>query len=107
MSNVPDWPFDHPPNPACITTRLVLEEGYPILLVTHDADDGAGSEGENPEELDQLVDEADEEDAEEGDEDDYIEAQVVDDEEEDMVPKDDDEEEVTPKRKRGRPRKNK
>lgn len=41
MSNVPDWPFDHPPNTACITTRLVLEEGYPILLVTHDADDGS------------------------------------------------------------------
>jgi hypothetical protein len=36
---VPDWPFEDPPNTAAITTRLVLD-GAPILLVTHDADDG-------------------------------------------------------------------
>lgn len=36
MSN---WPFDDKPNTASITTRQVLE-GAPILLVTHDADDG-------------------------------------------------------------------
>ena len=34
------WPFDDAPNPASITTRQVLD-GAPILLVTHDADDGS------------------------------------------------------------------
>ena len=34
------WPFDGPPNTTTITTRQVLEEGHPVLLVTHDADDG-------------------------------------------------------------------
>ncbi len=33
------WPFADPLNTASITTRQVLE-GAPILLVTHDADDG-------------------------------------------------------------------
>ncbi len=35
----PDWPFDQPPNTASITVRAVLE-GAPILIVSHDADDG-------------------------------------------------------------------
>ena len=35
-----EWSFGDPPNVTTITTRLVLEEGYPILLVTHDEDDG-------------------------------------------------------------------
>ena len=35
-----DWPFSDPPNIRTITTRQVLEDGYPILLVTHDEDDG-------------------------------------------------------------------
>lgn len=35
-----DWPFDDPPNVITITTRQVLEENHPILLVSHDADDG-------------------------------------------------------------------
>jgi hypothetical protein len=34
------WPFADKPNTASITTRQVLE-GAPILLVTHDADDGS------------------------------------------------------------------
>jgi hypothetical protein len=34
-----DWPFEDPPNMAVITTVKVLE-GYPVLLVTHDEDDG-------------------------------------------------------------------
>jgi hypothetical protein len=34
------WPFEDPPNTASITTRQVLE-GAPVLLVTHDADDGS------------------------------------------------------------------
>ncbi len=33
------WPFSDAKGVAVITTRLVLE-GEPILLVTHDADDG-------------------------------------------------------------------
>jgi hypothetical protein len=37
---VDDWPFADKPNTAAITTRQVLE-GAPILLVTHDADDGS------------------------------------------------------------------
>ena len=35
-----DWPFGDPQNLAVITTRQVVEQGYPILLVTHDEDDG-------------------------------------------------------------------
>lgn len=34
------WPFSDPPNVATITTKKVLDEGHPILLVTHDEDDG-------------------------------------------------------------------
>ncbi len=34
------WPFADSPNTASITTRQVLE-GAPVLLVTHDADDGS------------------------------------------------------------------
>jgi hypothetical protein len=33
------WPFQDAPNTASITTRQVLG-GAPILVVTHDADDG-------------------------------------------------------------------
>ena len=36
-----NWPFADKPNTASITTRQVLEVGAPILLVTHDADDGS------------------------------------------------------------------
>lgn len=35
-----DWPFDDPPNVTTIITVKVLNENYPILLVTHDGDDG-------------------------------------------------------------------
>jgi hypothetical protein len=37
---VEGWAFDDSPNTASITTRQVLQ-GAPILLVTHDADDGS------------------------------------------------------------------
>lgn len=37
---ISNWPFDDPPNVTTITTKQVLEDGYPILLVTHDVDDG-------------------------------------------------------------------
>ena len=35
------WPFTDARNTAVFTTRDVIEEGKPILLVTHDQDDGA------------------------------------------------------------------
>ena len=34
-----DWPFDQTPRSAAITTRQVLEDGLPILRVTHYSDD--------------------------------------------------------------------
>lgn len=34
------WPFNDPPNVTTITTVNVLERNHPILLVTHDEDDG-------------------------------------------------------------------
>ena len=34
------WSFDEPKNVATITTRQILREGQPILLVAHAADDG-------------------------------------------------------------------
>ena len=41
MTTVPEnWPFDDPPNVAVITTRYVTEQGSPILLVSHDEEDG-------------------------------------------------------------------
>lgn len=34
------WPFDDPENLAVITTRQVTEGKAPILIVSHDEDDG-------------------------------------------------------------------
>ena len=34
-----DWPFDQAPDAAAITTRQVINEGSPILRVTHYSDD--------------------------------------------------------------------
>ncbi len=34
-----DWPFSDPTDVAAFSTRPVIEDGFPILLVTHD-DDG-------------------------------------------------------------------
>jgi len=39
--DLPEWPFEDAQNTACFTCSHVLEEGYPILRVTHDEDDGA------------------------------------------------------------------
>src|SRR5262245_54888935 len=36
-----DWLFADRPNDAVFTTRQVLNDGEPILYVSHDADDGA------------------------------------------------------------------
>jgi hypothetical protein len=36
-----DWPFDDPKNVATVTVRQIIREGQPILLVSHDADDGS------------------------------------------------------------------
>ena len=35
------WPFHAPPNVLVFTTWKILREERPILLVSHDADDGA------------------------------------------------------------------
>ena len=35
-----EWKFDTPSNSGCVTTRQVMEEGYPILAVLHDEDGG-------------------------------------------------------------------
>jgi hypothetical protein len=35
------WPFGDTPNTAVFTTRDIIEESKPILLVRHDQDDGA------------------------------------------------------------------
>jgi hypothetical protein len=35
-----DWPFDDPENVATMTVRQITHGGQPILLVSHDADDG-------------------------------------------------------------------
>lgn len=40
MTTREKWPFADPPNMATITVRQIIEEGEPILYVTHDADDG-------------------------------------------------------------------
>lgn len=36
-----NWPFDDPPNVAVFTTKLIAARQQPVLLVTHDDDDGA------------------------------------------------------------------
>lgn len=36
----PEWPFDSPPNVACLTVQSIMDGTKPILLVTRDADDG-------------------------------------------------------------------
>ena len=33
------WFWDQPPNCAVITLRQIIEDGAPVLLVTHDLDD--------------------------------------------------------------------
>jgi hypothetical protein len=35
-----EWPFDEPENVATMTVRQVTHGGQPILMVSHDADDG-------------------------------------------------------------------
>jgi hypothetical protein len=35
-----EWPFDEPLNVAVITTKSIIKDHYPILLATHDEEDG-------------------------------------------------------------------
>jgi len=35
------WPFDDPSNVAVFTTKSIVSGQQPVLLVTHDEDDGA------------------------------------------------------------------
>jgi len=37
-----DWPFDDPPNVAVLTTKRIMREDYPILLVVHEDEDEGG-----------------------------------------------------------------
>lgn len=39
MTKKQDWPFDQPPNCACITLKQIVDQKAPILLVTHDFED--------------------------------------------------------------------
>ena len=51
-----EWPFDEPRNLATITTRRIVHEGWPILLVTHHEDgDWTFMDGEAFEETEALV----------------------------------------------------
>ncbi|ODC02011.1 hypothetical protein A3197_21625 [Candidatus Thiodiazotropha endoloripes] len=34
-----DWPFDQEKNVATVTTKQVMEENYPVLMVVHYEDD--------------------------------------------------------------------
>ena len=36
-----DWIFDDPKNVAVFTTKKIVYEGFPILYVSHDDEDGA------------------------------------------------------------------
>jgi hypothetical protein len=36
-----DWPFEEAENVAVITLRQIVDDGEPILHVTHDSDDGS------------------------------------------------------------------
>ncbi len=31
-----DWPFDVPQNTGCITTKQVMEQGFPVLAILRD-----------------------------------------------------------------------
>ena len=51
------WPFADPENVAVFTTRSIVRDKQPILLVTHDADDGSWQfhEGGTPEPRDAMI----------------------------------------------------
>ncbi|MDM0028120.1 hypothetical protein [Variovorax saccharolyticus] len=36
-----DWPFDSPPDVACLTVRSIVEGVKPVLMASRDANDGA------------------------------------------------------------------
>jgi hypothetical protein len=37
----PEWPFDSPPDAACVTVKAIVEGARPVLMATRDTDDGA------------------------------------------------------------------
>ena len=41
MSEISSWPFQDPENAAVFTTKRIVKDRKPVLLVTHDAEDGA------------------------------------------------------------------
>lgn len=52
-----DWAFEDPPNVATITLRRILQGTAPILVVTHDEEDGMWQflDGEEATESDAMV----------------------------------------------------
>jgi hypothetical protein len=52
-----DWPFGDPRNVATFTVRQIVQDGHPILRVTHDSEDGAWQflEWETPRVEDAMV----------------------------------------------------
>lgn len=52
-----DWPFEDPPNLAVISLRSICSRQKPILLVTHDEEDGFWQflDGDDPVEADAVV----------------------------------------------------
>ena len=52
-----NWPFDDPENVATLTVRQVIASGQPILLVSHDAEDGMWQflTGESAEMADAMI----------------------------------------------------
>lgn len=39
MTKKQPWPFDQPPDCACITLKSIVDKKVPILLITHDFED--------------------------------------------------------------------
>jgi hypothetical protein len=36
--DIEKWPFQVPPNTGCVTTRQVMDRGFPVLAILHDKD---------------------------------------------------------------------
>jgi hypothetical protein len=54
---VDEWPFADPKNLAVITVRPIVQDGHPVLRLSHDSDDGGWQflEWGTPQEEDAMV----------------------------------------------------
>jgi hypothetical protein len=52
-----DWPFKDPENVAVFTVRQIVRDGFPVLRVAHNSDDGAWQflQWETPREEDAMI----------------------------------------------------